>query len=182
MPPVPNSKKAMIHGCPENEDGSLWRCTEWAHCSTKYLPGHQDEILNQKLQRKVEQREREEKRVAALHDIKVPASPPPCFPALSQQQRAFPDDDCLRLCCCGVEVAASNSKSQHRATPSADWASYLEQNGFLTSSLHAPRFEPPLCLFFLSLSFSSQITRHRSRVADAAELNCCLFEAFQIER
>jgi len=66
----------MIHGCPENEDGSLWRCTEWAHCSTKYLPGHQDEILNQKLQRKVEQREREEKRVAALHDIKVPASQP----------------------------------------------------------------------------------------------------------
>ena len=78
---VPNSKKAMIHGCPENEDGSLWRCTEWAHCSTKYLPGHQDEILNQKLQRKVEQREREEKRVAALHEIKVPASPPLRFSA-----------------------------------------------------------------------------------------------------
>ena len=168
----------MIHGCPENEDGSLWRCTEWAHCSTKYLPGHQDEILNQKLQRKVEQREREEKRVAALHEIKVPlrlsASPPPCLSAsrsAQQAERSFADGACLRLGCRSrspLRIQNRNTE-QHRLLIGHPISSRMGFSPFQFRSkfLSCGRFGPLITLIFCS----SQSARHRSRVANAHELN-----------
>ena len=111
----------------QNEDNSLWRCTSWSHCSTKYIAGHPEEQLNQKLQRKVGQREREEKRMAEQHQkVHSSSQPNSCSPgpglACTVSLTVFICD-----CCFVCEVT---SKSQHRATPSADWASYLEQNGF----------------------------------------------------
>ena len=101
-----------MHRCPENEDGTLWRCTSWRHCSTQYLAVHPDQQLRVKLERKKQQREREEKRLA------------------DQTQKVHRDvagvTGCVTETCVGVQVGM---KSQHRATPSADWAAFLEQSG-----------------------------------------------------
>ena len=60
---VENHKKSLVHRCPENEDGTAWRCTSWHNCSTMYLIGHPDEKLRRQIEKKEEAREREEKRI-----------------------------------------------------------------------------------------------------------------------
>ena len=69
-----NKKGNVVHVCPENDDGTKWRCEDYSECL--YLAGHPEKKIRQRIQKKRDAIEKERQRIEHNNKLKMVSRTP----------------------------------------------------------------------------------------------------------